>query len=57
MNVLWITIRSSHALLSIEARRTYCGRTADAAAEVSEQLPAGRSCETCLRLVARKVDA
>jgi hypothetical protein len=57
MNVVWVRIISWHALRT-EALggRTLCGRTAAYNAEMSDELPAGKSCETCLRGVARKTD-
>lgn len=54
----WVLIRSWHAVLTptrVSGRyRTMCGRTAFA--EPVDDLPAGKSCETCLRIVARKAD-
>jgi hypothetical protein len=57
MNVVWVRIISWHAL-RVEALggRTLCGRTAAYNAPVSDDLPDGKSCETCLRIVARTVD-
>ena len=59
MNVTWVRIRSWHAVRltrSIDPR-TRCGRTAAGDAETSDELPAGKSCETCLRIIARDADA
>lgn len=58
MNVVWVQIRSWHALRAFElSSPTLCGRRAGPQAEISTELPAGKSCETCLRIIARKVDA
>lgn len=60
MNVTWVRIRSWHALDLGDAdfvmERTLCGRRGKGR-ERSDALPAGKSCETCLRIMARKVDA
>jgi hypothetical protein len=59
MNILYVRTRSWHVIRltrSLETR-TLCGRTAGAAAETSDTMPAGKSCETCLRIVAGKADA
>ena len=57
MTIVWVRIISWHALrLDDLAGLTFCGRQPAAQAEVSNELPAGKSCETCLRLVARKAD-
>lgn len=53
MNVMWVRIRSWHAL---SGTRTVCGRQPALNAEVSDALPGAKSCETCLRLLARRVD-
>ena len=55
--ILWARIRSWHALGPALTGRTLCGRTASAESEVHDVLPGGKSCETCLRIVARKADA
>ncbi len=58
MNVSWVRIRSWHVVRltrSIEYR-TECGRTAPRKAETSDTLPAEKSCETCLRIIARRGD-
>ena len=59
MNVTWVRIRSWHVvrLTRSIAPRTRCGRTASVDAETSDTLPAEKSCETCLRIIARDVDA
>jgi hypothetical protein len=58
MNVQWVLIRSWHAVkgYSVDENRTrtVCGRNAYSAA--MEALPGGKSCETCLRIVARQAD-
>jgi hypothetical protein len=54
----WFKIRSWHALRltrSIEPR-SLCGRIGTRDAEWSNTLPSEKSCETCLRIVARKAD-
>lgn len=55
----WVLIRSWHAVLTptrVPGRhRTVCGR--NAFSDPVDDLPAGKSCETCLRIVARKADA
>jgi len=59
MNIEWVLIKSWHAIRltrSIEPR-TLCGRIAAGSAEVRTDLPAGKSCESCLRIVARLGDA
>lgn len=57
MMILWAQIRSWHALGPDFTGRTLCGRNASPDREVHDKLPAGKSCETCLRIVARKADA
>jgi hypothetical protein len=55
----WIRIRSWHAIRNwsrVPGRAiTLCGRAATG--ETSDTLPEGKSCENCLRIVARKADA
>lgn len=54
----WFKIRSWHALKltrSIEPRAV-CGKVGTGSSEWSATLPAEKSCETCLRIVARKAD-
>lgn len=58
MVIEWVRIRSWHAIRltrSIEPR-TLCGRKATGDAPLSDTLPADKSCETCLRIVARQAD-
>jgi len=54
----WIQIRSWHAvrLLSDRVGRTWtlCGRSTEST--IVDRLPAGRSCESCLRILARAED-
>jgi hypothetical protein len=57
MSILWVRIRSFHALANAGGTKTLCGRSPALSAEVHDTLPAGKSCETCLRIIARKVDA
>lgn len=58
MNTTWVRIRSWHALVQTPGgvRWTRCGRSPSPVDELSDELPAGKSCETCLRLVARDND-
>ena len=59
MDFSYVKIRSWHAVST--ATRvpnnyvTLCGRRANGALE--PDLPAGKSCESCLRIIARKADA
>jgi hypothetical protein len=57
LTIQWVLIRSVHALRPDEhfGPVTYCGRDA-AGRAVSAELPAGKSCELCLRIVARIAD-
>ena len=48
---LYTRIRSWHVL---ENGKTLCGRKVDVFAPVDTDLPAEKSCETCLRILARK---
>jgi hypothetical protein len=59
MGIEWVRIKSWHAVRLTRSLtpRTLCGRDAGAGAETSAALPAGRSCENCLRIVARRADA
>jgi hypothetical protein len=57
VNILWVRIRSFHALSDYQGiPRTLCGRSPSRDSDVYDRLPAGRSCESCLRIVARKTD-
>ena len=55
----WVLIRSWHAVKTatrVPGRYlTVCGRTAFS--DPVDELPAGKSCESCLRIVARQADA
>ena len=53
-NWIWVRIRSWHVLVG--ANTTLCGRHASAGAETTDTLPAGKSCESCLRSLARRED-
>jgi hypothetical protein len=52
----WVKIRSWHAVKLVRTSQadTLCGRISSG--EVRDELPAERSCETCLRIVARRAD-
>ncbi len=54
----WVLIRSWHAVATptrVPGRsRTLCGR--NAFGTPVDELPAGKSCESCLRIVARRAD-
>lgn len=54
MNVIWVLIRSWHAI-RLDGK-TRCGRTVADDAQQVDTLPDGKSCETCLRWVARQRD-
>jgi hypothetical protein len=58
MDVQWVKLRSWHALRPDThfAAATFCGRAAEGI-EVVDKLPAGKSCELCLRIVGRNADA
>ena len=61
MDRQWVKIRSFHAIRLVHPTRsnaygTLCGRTVPADADVVDTLPAGKSCETCLRIHARQTD-
>ena len=51
-DIRFVKIRSWHALRA--DGRTRCGRVATG--PTSENLPAGRSCESCLRIIGREAD-
>lgn len=59
VDVKWVKIRSYHAIRTWtrvpQHYITFCGRSASG--PELDDLPAGKSCELCLRAVARKVDA
>lgn len=56
MNIRWVRIASWHALR--DDGKTLCGRSVNRtqAGNTLDELPSGRSCETCLRIVARRAD-
>lgn len=61
MDRQWVRIQSWHVVRFVYATRanayaTMCGRLVPSDAEVSDALPSGKSCETCLRLYARLAD-
>jgi hypothetical protein len=49
-------IRSWHVVKTSEPPVTRCGRPFDSDSETITQLPDEKSCESCLRSVAREVD-
>jgi hypothetical protein len=59
VNPEWVRIRSWHVLVPTRALPftafTRCGRKVPAP-EIRADLPTGKSCETCLRLVARDAE-
>lgn len=58
MNIRWVKIRSWHAVKGeriLKVWRTRCGRIA--MNDPVNELPEGKSCESCLRIVARLADA
>jgi hypothetical protein len=58
VDIQWVKIRAWHALRSRDGiPHTYCGRWPQGAIQRSDDLPAERSCESCLRIIARKADA
>jgi hypothetical protein len=59
MDVKWVKIRAWHAaypdVRGVNGHRlTRCGRIA--LGDLVDDLPAEKSCESCLRIVARKAD-
>ena len=52
----YVFIRSWHLVRSWEPPRTRCGRWFDVDREAVDVLPDEKSCETCLRWVAREVE-
>lgn len=53
--VWWGLIRSWHAFRVTRAIevRTYCGRVLPPGARTDQSMPTGKTCESCLRAVAR----
>lgn len=59
MDVQWVQRVSWHAVRPHAVRepgRTLCGLVWHDHAAQTDTLPAGRSCETCLRIIARRAD-
>jgi len=57
MDITWVKLTSWHAQRPKDhADTTYCGREIPVDAAISHELPAGKSCESCLRNVARLND-
>jgi hypothetical protein len=56
MNVQWVRIRSWHAVRyqSLSLYLTLCGRYSDQAPV--DDLPGGKTCESCLRIIAKQAD-
>lgn len=56
----WFEIKSWHAL-RFESRgglpKAYCGKWGSVDSEREEELPAEKSCESCLRIIGRLLDA
>lgn len=50
----WVKLESWHVLVE---HRTLCGLDIEEADEVRDELGAEKSCENCLRLMARKTDS
>jgi hypothetical protein len=59
-DIQWFRIRSWHAVRLFSDRvghtYAYCGKK-QLDAEIVDTLPTEKSCESCLRILARKVDA
>jgi len=64
MDVRWVQRVSWHAIREQVADevtgevsgRTFCGRVWHDHAAQTDTLPVGKSCETCLRIIARRTD-
>jgi hypothetical protein len=60
VNVFWTRKFSHpgslHVLNDRMDRKTVCGWTSKSAMEVFDNRPAGRTCENCLRWLAKQVD-
>jgi hypothetical protein len=58
-DIVWVRIRSMHAILTPtrvpDTYRTLCGRKATG--DTWAKLGDAKSCESCLRIVARRADA
>jgi len=57
MNVQWVRLKSWHALVPYDHHgpATFCGRDAEGL-EVRDELPAEKSCESCARILLRRLD-
>jgi hypothetical protein len=58
-DVRWVQMDAWHGAkeqLPDGSTKTFCGETAPADADVSESLPAAKSCELCLRILMRLED-
>lgn len=57
-NADWVQIRSWHIIKLTRSILpiTLCGRHTKEGAKVSNELHSGKSCESCLRIYARRVD-
>jgi len=55
-DIIWVKITSWHALRRDNSRSTFCGLEVAEQDPISDELPAEKSCENCLRIVARKED-
>lgn len=55
MNIFWYQIRSWHAATPTRAltSKTFCGRMVPVNAQWATERPSGKSCESCLRIIAR----
>lgn len=54
--IRWACIVSWHVVKADDGTHTLCGRSLDRtqAGNLRDELPAEKSCETCLRMVARR---
>jgi hypothetical protein len=61
MDIQWVKIRAWHAVRPDRSipdwNLTYCGRAVGNLDPHLDRLPGEKSCESCLRIIARKVDA
>ena len=59
MDTQYVKIRSWHVIRpgTVPAPFTLCGLAAAASAETTTTLPAEKSCENCLRILARRTDS
>lgn len=57
MDIQYVKIKSWHALRPYDhfGPTTFCGRPGEGR-EVVDELPSEKSCESCLRIVARRAD-